>query len=415
MESRNYTKSCLTLVACAMLSTSNLIAQKNLLVGGIHQSNMNTENGVLRSLISQSLSKNNDYVLLDRFDVTERIPGDSLNKCMGVGCLTDLGTLFNADFAMSASFEKLDDRIMITFKLVDVDSGKVVKTESRQFESQEDEIAKIVDLMVNYFLAQEVDVIAERNLIFKEMPANSMNLQKLDNSGPRMGFGVVTGENGEYLTRSAIEGGLNGGNVVYNLGYQFESQYVGGDKFSGLFEFIFNFAGLERSKVFPSMAILHGLRFGKGAWEFAFGPSLTIRRMAHGINYQGKFRTEDEFYELTYEPYSDQPYPYEPSGDSYSNYKEFKRPDTRGHLEFGTNFIVGFGKTFRAGSLNIPLNFYTSINKYGTTYGLSLGVNILKSKTKPKKTRDYQKSNVRGRYDRNGTNSENQTIIIRQN
>ncbi len=389
------------------------IAQNSIVLGGINTTKMETSKDVLRAIISQSIIKNSSYILMDRFDVAEKVNKDSLDLCLGQQCLIELGQTLNADFALSASYEKTDDRIIVTMKLVDVKNAKVLKTEIRQFENQEVELTKITDMMLQYLNEKPIDELDEKMLIFKNLPANSISLQQIDNSGPRMGFAIVTGANGDYLQRSTASGGLGGSNVTYNIGYQFEKQYVGNERFSGIFEFIFNFAGLERSKIFPSLAILHGLRFGKGTWEVAVGPSLTTRRLAKTIQFNGQTMTRDDYYN-TIEP----ALPNENQKPSFDSYQITKRPDARGDVEFGTNFVVGVGKTFKSGSLNIPLNFYASMSKFGTSYGISIGINLMKTKTDRAKSVTTTRNNngyVKGsNYRTTNSKTTQPTIIIRQ-
>jgi hypothetical protein len=182
-----------------------------------------------------------------------------------------------------------------------------------------------------------------------------------------MGVAIVTDQNADFFTRPLSDGGVNGIPILFNIGYQIEKQYVGGENFSALFEFIGNVAGIEHGTPVPSLAILHGVRFGKGAWEIAMGPSLSFKKLQWGTTeYDGKFRTFADLYD---------------SGvTNAGNFNYFERPDTRGATYFAPNFVLGIGKTFRPGALNVPLNAYASFNKYGTTYGLSLGINITRSR-----------------------------------
>ena len=57
-----------------------------------------------------------------------------------------------------------------------------------------------------------------------------------------------------------------------------------------------------------------------------------------------------------------------------------KFADTRGNLAISTQFVMAVGRTFRAGSLNIPVNVFYSSRKKGGMVGLSVGFNVLKSK-----------------------------------
>jgi hypothetical protein len=221
--------------------------------------------------------------------------------------------------------------------------------------------------MIYRMLKIEVDNTVSRMLIYKDNPAASAGLGKMNNSGPRMGMAIVTEENADFFTRSEKDGGVNAVPVLFNIGYQLEKQYVGGENFSALFEFIGNVAGIEHGTPVPSLAILHGVRFGKGAWEIAMGPSLSCKKLESGTtDFDGHFRTYEDL-----------------ANSGIANAGEFsyfERPDARGATYFSPNFVVGVGKTFRPGALNVPLNAYASFNKYGTTYGISLGINITRSR-----------------------------------
>ena len=338
-----------------------------MVIGGIEALNIQINEDILRSIIYKSLVNSKKYVVNDRFDVAEKLGDKKLGSCMGKQCLVEAGRSLNADFAMCASYEGLGDRILISMKLVDVQTGEIVKNEIEQFENQPRELNRMTDIMIYRMLDIEVDQVMARALIFKDNPATSGGLGKMNNSGPRMGFAVVTEENAEFFTRDEKDGGVGGVPVLFNIGYQLEKQYVGGENFSALFEFIGNVAGIEHGTPVPSLAILHGVRFGKGAWEIAMGPSLSMKKLLSGTTeYDGTFRTYSDLANT--------------GVLNAGDFQYFDRPDARGATYFAPNFVLGLGKTFRPGALNVPLNVYASFNKYGTTYGLSLGINITRSR-----------------------------------
>lgn len=354
--------------------TGKMVAQEpvetnlpSMVIGGIEVRGITSNEDVLRSVIYKSLVNSKKYVVNDRYDVSEKIGIDKLQTCMGKECLVKTGKELNADYAMSASYEGLGDRILISMKIVDVKTGEIVQNEIEQFENQPRELNRMTDIMIYRMLKIEVDNTVAKMLIFKDNPAASAGLGKMNNSGPRMGVAIVTEENAAYFTRSEKEGGVNAVPVLFNIGYQLEKQYVGSEKFSALFEFIGNVAGIEHGTPVPSFAILHGVRFGSGAWEIAMGPSLSMKKLLNGTtDYDGTFRT-----------YSDLANSGVLNADQFSY---FDRPDARGAAYFAPNFVLGVGKTFRPGALNVPVNAYASFNKYGTTYGLSLGINITRSR-----------------------------------
>lgn len=339
----------------------------SIVIAGIEVRNIQSNEDILRSVIYKSLVTSKRYVVNDRYDVAEKLGNTKMENCMGKECLGTVGNQLNADFAMSASYEGLGDRILISMKIVNVKSGEIERNEIEQFENQPRELNRMTDIMIYKLLKMDVDFSAYKALFFKDGPTASTGLGKMNNSGPRIGFAVPTGENGAFFTRDEREGGVGTMPVLFNIGYQLEVQYAGSEKFSGLFEFLGNVAGMEHGTPIPSLAIMHGVRFGKGAWEIAMGPSFTMKRLVSGTtDYDGNFKTYQELHDLGVADASMMTY--------------FKRPDTRGATYFSTNFIFAFGKTFRPGALNVPLNFYASMNKYGTTYGISLGINITRSR-----------------------------------
>ncbi|WP_148235383.1 hypothetical protein [Fluviicola taffensis] len=352
---------------CSFKSIAQVSQLPSMMIAGIEVRNIPSNEDILRSVIYKSLVNSKKYVVNDRYDVAEKLGDTKMKECLGKDCMGKVGKQLSADFAISASYEGLGDRILISMKIVNVQTGEIDQNEIQQFENQPRELNRMTDIMIYKLLKTDVDLSVYKALFFKDGPTASSGLGKMNNSGPRIGFAVPTGENAEFFTRNEREGGLGTLPVLFNIGYQLEVQYAGSEKFSGLFEFLGNVAGMEHGSPIPSLAIMHGVRFGKGAWEIAMGPSFSMKRLASGTtDYDGNFRTYQELYAL--------------NAVNAAQMSYFKRPDTRGATYFSTNFIFAVGKTFRPGALNVPLNFYASMNKYGTTYGVSLGINITRSR-----------------------------------
>lgn len=339
----------------------------SMVIGGIEVHGITFDQEILRTVIYKSLVNSKKYVVNDRYDVSEKIGAEKLKKCMGKECLISIGREIQADYAISASYDGLGDRILISLKIVDVKSGQIYKNEIGQFENQVNELNRMTDIMIYRILEIPIDENVEKMLSYKDNPAASSGPGKMNNSGPRIGLGYAFGENGAYFTRSENDGGRGTAPLIFNLGYQLEAQYVGTENFSGLFEFIMNVGGLEQGLAIPSLAILHGARFGKNSWEIALGPSLSVKQLSTGTtDYENKFHTYSELSNL--------------GVANPEDFNYFTRPDTRGAYYFSTNFVIGVGRTFRSGALNIPVNAYASMNKYGTSLGVSMGININKRK-----------------------------------
>ena len=179
------------------------------------------------------------------------------------------------------------------------------------------------------------------------------------------------------------------------IGYQIEGQYVGTDKFSALVEGIFNIAGLEQGKFIPTINIMNGFRFGSAGWEIGFGPGLGLKKVSNGFfDTDGKFGEIDTYFN-TQDWYDfanntnaiDNPEFYKADGtmktltEINSKYNlDSKFADTRGTLVISTQFVMAFGRTFKAGALNIPVNVFYSARKKGGMVGFSVGFNVVKSK-----------------------------------
>ena len=124
--------------------------------------------------------------------------------------------------------------------------------------------------------------------------------------------------------------------------------------------------------------MLNGFRFGKSGWEFAFGPSFSLSKRSTGFfdtnnNYglgNNRYWRESDFNQAGFNANSMSEFGYEFS----------KNLDKRGDLEFATRWIVGFGRTFQSGALNVPVNLFYSSQKGGGMIGLSVGFNIVRSK-----------------------------------
>lgn len=363
-------KKLFVLISVLVLSSQLNAQNPTMIIGGIEVKGFSYSEDILRSVIYKDIVNSGKYIVNDRYDVAEKMGADKIKDCLGKECLVKIGKELNADYALSASYDGLGDRILVSMKIVDVNTGQVTQNVIEQFENQVRELNRITDVMIEKLIMGTTTQSTAVNLIFKEGPTATPGLGKLNNNGPRIGVAVPTGETLDFLSRSTNDGGLGSGQIplLFNFGYQLEKQYAGSEKFSGLFEFIGNVSGLERARPVPSVAILHGVRFGKGAWEIALGPSITMRKELTGTtDYNDKFYTFSQLSNM--------------GVANPENFNYFTRLDDNGVTYISSNFVVGIGRTFRPGALNVPVNAYASMSKYGTTYGLSMGINITKSRS----------------------------------
>jgi hypothetical protein len=340
------------------------------------------------------LTKTEKYKVLDQFDMESALEGKSeFTDCYGKTCLIKIGQAMKVDFVFSGSIDLIGEKIVINLKMIDVVNKELKLTKSIEFDNQPLEISRMLEITLKEMLGLPINPETKKSLVFQNEVITSSNVGRINNSGPRYGIALapLPNQNGlnDFLTRSESEGGLDILPIMSNIGYQFEVQYIGTENFSALFEFIPNIAGMEQGHFIPTLSLLNGFRFGQAGWEFAFGPSFGARKMLSGyLNPEdGIFYSESQWFDKDFTEWAADPNNVDPvtgnwinthQGPSKSIYS--KRLDTRGNLEFNTNWLMAVGRTFKSGALNIPVNLYYSGNKYGGVIGSSVGFNIVKQK-----------------------------------
>jgi hypothetical protein len=328
------------------------------------------------------LIKINKYKVYDEFDMNEVIKTKEEYKvgCYGQSCLARLGEELKVDYVMSGSIDGLGNKIVVTIKIIDVKGQALYKSSVREFDNQETEVQRMVEVVLAEMHGLTVDKLLTDRLAFKNELITSNNVGKVNNSGPRIGFAYLTGSVNEFATRATKYGGLGIQPFTSMIGYQIEGQYVGTENFSALVEGIINISGLEQGQFVPSISLLNGFRFGKANWEFAFGPRFGISSTSEGFfDDQNIFSTDARYFSQSdWSQYAMQNNlnPVDP-GNGYIFEKNF---DRRGDKAIATTFLIAFGRTFQAGALNIPVNLFYSSQKGGGYVGVNMGFNVQKSK-----------------------------------
>ncbi len=402
---KKYTTLRIITIVLLNLSTFSLFAQntstKKIAVSQPMVTGMQSAAVTAEKMLRIEFSKLNQYYVYDEFDMTEAIENNPEFKsnCQSKTCLTKLGKQLNVDFAVSGSFDKLGNKIVISLKMVDVAKGDVVKTAMLEFDDQELELQRMTQCAVRFMHGLEIDKSLSDRLYFRDEPATLNNVGRIKNSGPRIGYALMAGDLMEFATRSEAQGGMDIFPGVSMIGYQFEAQYIGTENFSALFEFIPNISGLEQGKFIPTMSFLNGFRFGKAGWEIAFGPGLGLKQTSKGFfdtegifGNKGNYMSEKDWNDYTFREFANDPQ-YSPNGyyttpepsEFFGTYNFDKRySDTRGRVQLTTNFLFAVGRTFRAGSLNIPVNLFYSAKSGGGIAGINVGFNVIKAKTSVK-------------------------------
>lgn len=323
--------------------------------------------------------KLNKYKVYDEYDMADVLKAkeEFRANCYGQNCLIKLGTELNVDYVMCGSIDGLGNKIAVTIKIVDVKNQMLFKSAVKEFDNQETEIQRMIEILLFEIHGFTVDKVTADRLSFKNEVITSNNIGKINNSGPRIGGAALVGTLEEFASRPTSRGGLDIAPFVSMIGYQFEGQYVGTENFSALVEGIVNVSGLEQGKFLPSFTLMNGFRFGKNGWEFAFGPRLSIKHTSDGFfDSEGFYGKKDTYFSRNdWNQYSSTT-----GAQLDQNYSFEENLDMRGSAKLSTSFVVAFGRTFRAGSLNVPVNLFYTSQKGGGFAGINVGFNVQKSK-----------------------------------
>lgn len=327
------------------------------------------------------LIKLEKFNVLDQFDMYEVEDNDQYDSCFAQNCLIEYGQKLKSDYIISGSVDKIGAKIIISLKMIDVKGQKVQKTVSKEFADKEDELQRMIGLTVAELNGVEPNAELLKSLQFNNEVITSNNVGRINNSGPRMGIAFANGRIAEFMKRPEAQGGMDMTPIVSNLGYQFEAQYVGTEKFSALFEFIPSLAGLEQGKFIPSFSIMNGFRFGEAGWEFAFGPTFGVSKKSTGLfDHDAKYDPTGYGKYWSTRDLQNAGFGSSSSSVAENGYTLGSHLDARGDLKLNTRWLMAFGRTFKSGSLNIPVNIYYSSIKKGGMLGVSVGFNITRSK-----------------------------------
>ncbi|MEY3199288.1 MAG: hypothetical protein RJA13_1246 [Bacteroidota bacterium] len=384
----------------SVIYSTQLFAQDNAPTIAVANPNVNSltqKPAILAKMIRLELIKMAKYKVYDEFDMADALKTNPeyTTDCYGQNCLVKLGKELNVDYVLCGSFDGLGNKIALTLKIVDVKNKTIFKSSVKEFDNQELEVQRMIEILLKEMHGVEVPKDINDRLAFKNELITSNNIGKINNSGPRIGVAYLLGSMNEFATRPESQGGLDIFPAVSMIGYQVEGQYVGTENFSALVEGIFNVSGLEQGQFIPSVTIMNGFRFGSSGWEFAFGPGFSLKKTSNGFfDTENKFGTDSRYftssdwYQYASDTYGDDPqymvdgYFTAPQPSKFSDDYNFDKKfgDARGSTSISTMFVFAFGRTFRAGALNIPVNLFYSSQKNGGMAGINVGFNVQKSK-----------------------------------
>ena len=313
----------------------------------------------------------NKFEIVDKYDIEYISKRDQvdLKGCYSKICLEDIGKRLRCDFLLTGSYDLLGDRVAVTVRLYDVAKGSFAESASRIYLNIPQQNLTMMEVAIKDLLA----VANDENLIKKltiseeyESALNNPETAVINNNGPRLGVTAVVGGSTQILMADPRTGGFGYSlPALTSFGYQFEQVFVNSGDFQALFEFIPLIAGLEYGRLIPSTNVLMGMRNSRTGWEFAVGPNFTTTVTAEGYLQGENFIINGT---QGYDP---------------TDKDVITRLDSRGDLAVSTGLVLGFGKTFKSGKMNFPVNLFVVTPGRGDSWriGTSVGFNIVRKKT----------------------------------
>lgn len=316
------------------------------------------------NLVRLELEKTAQYRLIDRYDLDYLIEKNDLKLagCYGALCLSGVGKVLNLDLILSGSVELAGDMIITHFRLINVKTEQIERSIIRQYLNIPKEVPEMVSLTIKEFYELPINAEVKRKLTkqndFDNM-VNNPTEYRLASDGPRMGFTVFTGTSANRIRESKSKGGYDAFPMMFQFGYQFEKQYLNQGRYQALFEFIPMITGIDQQLFIPSLTIMNGFRDNFKGWEIAFGPTFSFvrsRKWAEG--------SDGTLYDIG-------TFGVEAPDDATI----YDRLDSRGLPALTSGFIIAFGRTFKSGHMNLPINGYVIPSNNGARFGISFGFN----------------------------------------
>ncbi|MBL0329288.1 MAG: hypothetical protein IPP64_07700 [Bacteroidetes bacterium] len=326
---------------------------------------LNLDPNQMGNMVRIELEKLDTFEVMDRYDVSYVVEKNKLNinNCYGKICLLEVGSIINSEKMFTGSVELIGEIVVANFRLIDVKTGTIEKTQVDEYLNLPKELQSMVKISIRKMFKKEVDEPLVTYLTKKnsfESSTSNPNQTSVNLSGPRSGFAYFTGDAGARLQAPRSEGGYGSYPLMFQFGYQFEVQYLNEGNYQALFEFLPTITGFNQNVFIPSLTIMNGFRNNKRGWELAFGPTFGLVNKANGYyDTERMWHLESEWTDTT----------------MVNPYRIEKRIDSRGGYELQAGFIVAVGKTFKSGKLNIPVNIYVVPNKDGIRMGASFGFN----------------------------------------
>lgn len=358
----------IALVILSFIAQAQKVKQ-SLTVLNIDSKGVNMDPATMGNMVRMELEKLDSFDVMDRYDVTYMVEKNklSIGNCYGKICLVEIGNIITSDKMFTGTVEQFGKSIVVTFRIIDVKKNSIEKSYVREYLNLPEEIQSMIKVSINEMFGKpnEQNIVDKLTKQFEfDNTTNNPDVDRLKLDGPRMGFVSYTGKLQSRIMESKNSGGFDAFPAMFQFGYQFEKQYLNEGKVQALFEFLPMITGLDQGYFIPSMTIMHGVRSNVNGWEFAFGPTINLVPKSKG--YYDELNTWHREEDWT--------------NDSLN--KNVKNPfiikerlDSRGDYVIQSGFVLAFGRTFKSGKLNLPVNVYVIPNKDGFRIGASLGFN----------------------------------------
>lgn len=359
----------MSFICVTTLNAQSVKYAKRVAVLSVKANNVILNSKQVTKLFRNSLIELDTFEVLGEYDMLDMLSGSDIvdSLCYSTSCLVKAGEFLNVDYMISGSIEKLIDKIVVSFWIVDVKRKSIVKQKLIEYIDVDERLKEMIKVSLKELLNLPVDVTLKKALVKENQFASNINIpdvEKLSLSGPRIGFTFLTGDEAQIVKDKEEVGGFEGRPAYFQFGYQFEVSYLNAGRIQALFEIIPVISGVDQGLFIPSLTLLNGVRLNTNGLEFAVGPTFIMTRKAEGYyDESGNWQFGDI-----------------PDGKA----KKY-RLDSRGDPYLDTGFVVAVGKSFKSGKVNFPVNIFTVLKKKDLQFGLSLGFNASNTNKKNKR------------------------------
>lgn len=357
-------------IAFAIVALSSFAQRSKIAVISFDANGSQLKTQELIELLRIELSKHQTYEVIDRYEIMEILKNSDIEpaSCFSKSCLNVAGKSLKVDYALSGSADILGDALYMRLRMFNLSSGNLEKEVVKEFLNIPEKINTMISITVNELVGIPNDMLIEKSLSNKESYESAINnpyYQTLSLSGPRMGYTFFTGETAATIKQDKNVGGYDGYPAFFQMGYQFEQQYLNEGKWQALFEFIPLVSGLDQGLFIPSFTVMNGIRSNKNGLEFAVGPSINLTREVKAYNIGGRWLRDPDLDRDIFNPLP----PKTPTKQVM---------DSRGTLAIKSYVVLAAGYSLKSGKLNIPINVFVVPAKGNTRYGFSFGFNVRK-------------------------------------